>query len=184
MMPRGALTPIVAMTAGGPGGEQTRCLAAGMSGYLTKPLFQDALVAVLHRHLKHVGAMPIRPKGPGEPVAADQPLDPAVLAVLQESLGEAGLAALIDLYRRQALDRLVELEQAVREDDPARVRQLAHQLKGESSSLGAVKVAGLALRLEQMGRDARLGEAPAAVVALRDGLTIALSSLASWSPTG
>ncbi len=46
-----AEVPIVAMTAGGPGGDQARCLAAGMNGYLVKPLFQDALQAMLRRHL-------------------------------------------------------------------------------------------------------------------------------------
>ncbi|MCH4562488.1 ATP-binding protein [Halomonas sp. EGI 63088] len=175
-----AEVPIVAMTAGGPGGEQARCLAAGMSGYLTKPLFQDALVATLHRHLKHVGTLPVRPKGP---VAADQPLDPAALAALQESLGDASLAALIALYRRQATDRLAELERAVAEEDAERVRGLAHQLKGESSSLGAVKVAGLALRLEHIGRDGRLAEAAAVLGALRGCLTTTCSDLEAWSPT-
>lgn len=175
-----AEVPIVAMTAGGPGGEQTRCLAAGMSGYLTKPLFQDALAATLYRHLKHVGTVPIRLKGP---VAADQPLDPATLAALQESLGDASLAALIALYRRQATDRLAELERAVEEDDAERVKGLAHQLKGESSSLGAVKVAGLALRLEHMGRDGRLEAAAAVLGALRGCLTTTCSDLEAWSPT-
>ncbi|PMR67629.1 ATP-binding protein [Halomonas heilongjiangensis] len=177
-----AEVPIVAMTAGGPGGEQARCLAAGMSGYLTKPLFQDALVAILHRHLKHVGTTPVRPQGASEPVSADQLLDPATLAALRENLGKAGLAALVALYRHQAIDRLAALEQAVAEDAAERVRGLAHQLKGESASLGAVKVAGLSLRLEHLGRDGRLGEAGSVLGALRGCLTTTLSALEAWSP--
>ncbi|MDI5934457.1 ATP-binding protein [Halomonas kalidii] len=177
-----AEVPIVAMTAGGPGGEQARCLAAGMSGYLTKPLFQDALVAILHRHLKHVGTTSVRPQGASEPVSADQLLDPTTLAALRENLGKEGLAALVALYRHQAIDRLAALEQAVAADAAERVRGLAHQLKGESASLGAVKVAGLSLRLEHMGRDGRLGEADSVLGALRGCLTTTLSALEAWSP--
>ncbi|MFY0992020.1 ATP-binding protein [Halomonas sp. C05BenzN] len=179
-----AEVPIVAMTAGGPGGEQARCLAAGMSGYLTKPLFQDALDEILRRHLKHVGTMPARPKAQNEPVSAEQTLDPATLAALQESLGEAGLAELVALYRRQAVDRLAELERAVAEDDGDRVRELAHQLKGESSSLGAVKVSGLALRLEHMGASHRLVEAVAVLGILRDCLATTLADLEAWPVVG
>ncbi len=49
--------PIVAMTAGGPGGERARCLAAGMNGYLTKPLRQELLLEALFRYLANGTAM-------------------------------------------------------------------------------------------------------------------------------
>ncbi|SFU45183.1 ATP-binding protein [Halomonas korlensis] len=178
--------PIIAMTAGGPGGEQPRCLAAGMNGYLTKPLFQEALEAVLRRHLHKtdIGSQAVasfaKPAG-AEPHITDQSLDQATLAALRENLGEHGLASLIALYREQVETRLAELDQALGAASSERVNQLAHQLKGESSSLGAVKVAGLAALLERLGREGQLGEAGVVIHDLKRCLMLTLQGLESWS---
>ncbi|MDI5921199.1 ATP-binding protein [Halomonas sp. LR5S13] len=177
-----AEVPVVAMTAGGPGGDQARCLAAGMNGYLTKPLFQDALMATLQRHLSQAGTMP----GVGRPAAtagkgtAGQTLEAATLMALRESLGEQGLAALITLFRQQAAEHLDGLEQAVAEGAPRRGEYLAHQLKGEASSLGALKVAGLAARLERLGREGRLDEVAVVLGALHRCLAQTLTALEAW----
>ncbi|MBS9402779.1 response regulator [Halomonas sp. TRM85114] len=173
--------PIIAMTAGGPGGEQARCLAAGMNGYLTKPLFQEALEAMWRRHLHKTGdGAQIFASAP-EPSETDQPLDRATLAALRESLGKRGLALLIALYREQVEARLAELDQALGAASSERINQLAHQLKGESSSLGAVKMAGIAALLERMGREGQLGEAGVILVDLKRCLAVTLHRLEPWS---
>ncbi|SEL00956.1 ATP-binding protein [Halomonas daqiaonensis] len=178
-----AEVPVVAMTAGGPGGDQARCLAAGMNGYLTKPLFQDALMTMLQRHLRHATTTSVgRPSAKAEEDPVGQPLEAATLSALGESLGEEGLASLIALYRQQAVAHLAGLDQAVAEGVPDRVEYLAHQLKGESSSLGAVKVAGLATRLERLGREERLDEAAVALSDLHRCLDLTLTALEAWTP--
>ncbi|MDR9438786.1 MAG: ATP-binding protein [Halomonas sp.] len=179
-----AEVPVVAMTAGGPGGDQARCLAAGMNGYLTKPLFQDALMTTLQRHLRQGATTPgvdrsVVTVGEG---MAGQLLEAATLSALGESLGEQGLAALITLYRQQSEAHLAGLEQAVAAGSPRRVAYLAHQLKGESSSLGAVKMAGLVARLEHLGREGRLGEATIALRTLHRCRALTLKALEAWMP--
>jgi CheY-like chemotaxis protein len=46
----GRHTPIVAFTAGAMDDERERCLAAGMDGFLAKPIVPDELSAVLRRY--------------------------------------------------------------------------------------------------------------------------------------
>ncbi|MDR5858929.1 response regulator [Halomonas eurihalina] len=169
-----AEVPIVAMTAGGPGGDHARCLAAGMNGYLVKPLFQDVLQAILRRHLQ---------RGTDEAVtrtAAVGPetlLDSEVIEALQASLSSDELAALVERYRGQAREHLASLNDAVARGDAGEVRHQAHQLKGESASLGAVKVADAALHLEQAGEDGALDGASADVQRLEYALEGTLQAL-------
>ncbi|MDN3524059.1 ATP-binding protein [Halomonas sabkhae] len=148
-----AEVPIVAMTAGGYGGDQARCLAAGMNGYLVKPMFQDDLQAVLRRHLLHAqGEIRAREVT----VGPEQLLDEAVIEALEQSLGRGELQELLAHYRHQAGLQLTALREAMAGGDDSDAIHQAHQLKGESASLGAVKVAGAAMRLELAGKEQRL----------------------------
>lgn len=171
--------PVIAMTAGGTGGDQARCLAAGMNGYLTKPLLPDDLVAMLRRHLSPFYGTPPSPgNGPGEGrITAQQLLDPTIPSALRDGLGAGELDSLIALYRRQAMERLGELERAVADACVEKVAQIAHQIKGESASLGAVKMAGLASRLERQARHGLLEDAAATLQALHACLAVTLPAL-------
>lgn len=49
--------PIIALTAGTVKGEKERCLEAGMDDYVSKPIIQDSLKAVLNKWLIHKSGM-------------------------------------------------------------------------------------------------------------------------------
>ncbi|WP_290794808.1 hybrid sensor histidine kinase/response regulator, partial [Halomonas sp.] len=176
--------PIVAMTAGGPGGERARCLAAGMNGYLTKPLRQELLLEALSRYLAD-GAVLSRPNGAPAAAGRDSLVDMPTLQALRDSLGEEGLASLVDLFGGQSEARLASLAYALDEGNLEEARHAAHQLKGESSSLGAVKVAGLATRLERLVSEGDKMAASALMNNLSSCLAATLDALGAWrAPVG
>ncbi|MDQ1373857.1 MAG: two-component system, sensor histidine kinase and response regulator [Actinomycetota bacterium] len=54
-------TPIIAMTAGARREDRQRCLAAGMDGYLAKPVSKDALIAMVRRSVGEHPAVALSP---------------------------------------------------------------------------------------------------------------------------
>lgn len=152
-----ANVPIIAMTAGGAVNDRERCLAAGMNDYITKPLSLLSLSNVLSLQLfpSHNQLSPLAE----QTVAHDRQavlLNTMTLDTLLDSLGQQGVAQLIMLYHQQVDDYAVQLgaylssQGALSEAQAQQVSRLAHQLRGESLSVGAEQLAQQAKELERL----------------------------------
>ncbi|WP_233440427.1 ATP-binding protein [Modicisalibacter coralii] len=174
--------PIVAMTAGALEGEKSRALAAGMDGYLTKPILPDQLERLLRRYLGDAASAPT--ESAGAEAANDVLVDRHLLAEFERSLGREGLEELVQLFRAQVPERLARLDAALMAGDDDALRRQAHLLKGESSGLGLRRVAALAGALER--QVAQLGEAARRqrIDTLRRTLDETLGTLRRSGPAG
>ncbi len=145
--------PIIAVTAHAMKGDRERCLAAGMDGYLAKPLRGKDLDAEMARVLGSRIAPAADPSDPPE-----VHLDRASLLARVEGDREL-LRELAAIFVEEGPRLLDAIRDAVWQEDAAEVAQTAHALTGCASNLGADRVAELARKLEQQGRAGELNGA-------------------------
>jgi CheY-like chemotaxis protein/HPt (histidine-containing phosphotransfer) domain-containing protein len=146
-------TPIIAVTADASPGHREECLAAGMEGFLTKPLDLDQLRAAIADATSR--AMPAPQPGTGDEGHAD--FDPAALGRLNDALdGDANAVAdLVHTYLDELPASRMRLQVALGKSETRRAVAAAESLWASSETVGAVRLAQLC---EQIHRAVRVGD--------------------------
>lgn len=82
---------------------------------------------------------------------SNQALDPTIFSEIRE-LMEDSLAEFVDTYLDNSPMLIRQIDEGLQNNDANLVFHNAHQLKGGSGSIGALKLAELALRIEEIGK--------------------------------
>jgi len=174
-------TPVIACTANALAGEAEICFAAGMDGFLPKPVEMEALAKILDRWLPlpatssdaATGHAPAPRTVPAP--AGDNPVDRSKLAEI--SGGDAAMERdiLVDFRGVNDGDTAM-LRDALEKRDIALVTHASHRIKGASRTVGATMLAEVCERIERAGRANDWGT----IAANRDAFDRELDRLNAW----
>ncbi|HKB02597.1 MAG TPA: response regulator [Gemmataceae bacterium] len=178
--------PVIAMTAHAMRGDRERCLAAGMDGYVAKPINDEELWAEIRRAMK--------PQTAPEPAASPKPRPPAPTGSLDEAaaLARVGgnvetLRQLVALFHQDCPTLTADIAAAVRDKNARKLQMAAHTLKGMVAFFAAERATEAALTLERLGAQGDLTGAEEVVGVLArelNDLTPALKTLVHTAGSG
>jgi len=147
--------PIVAMTANAMLGDRERCLAAGMSDYMAKPISVDVLDEMLARWLR------VPASGQGNV------LDEGRLSELRSLFPGDEMSGVLRDLQADVTAELERVDAAVNDSDQVVLASAAHRIKNSAEMIGAH---GLAEAAAQVAPRARAGNSAADSI---DGTAVA-----------
>lgn len=167
----GGHIPIIAVTANAMKEDEERCLAAGMDGYISKPLRMAELIATVERSSFSVQHTVSQQQG-------DEKLIHSKEQLIEEMDGDEELLKTVaKLCLENLPEHLRQVHEAVKNRDCKLLEYAAHTIKGSAKQFGATRAASIAYQLEQKGRNKDLSSTENLAATLEHEITLMSAAL-------
>lgn len=149
----GRHVPIIAMTAHAMKSDRQRCLAAGMDGYLSKPVNAQEMIGLVEALAR--GAAPLTQAAPSVPDSAEASPSRAVPVFNPEEAltrcfnSKKMVLEMIQCFHDDVANLLPQMRAALAKGDLVEVGRFGHRMKGTVVYLGAQPAKEAALRVER-----------------------------------
>ncbi len=149
----GGRLPIIATSAHPTESEEQHCRAAGMDGYIAKPLRTHELFEIIEGVVDRKGPVFDRAR---------------FLARLEGD--ELLITEIVGMFLQECPKLMKGVCQAITQSDPHALERAAHTLKGSVADMAAPQAVEAAQNLEKMGREGDLGQAGPALEVLEGAI--------------
>lgn len=163
----GRALPIVAMTAHTTAEVRERCRASGMDGFAVKPIHDQELWDEIRR---------LVPEALESTESVFHEPETAALLDTTTALARVGgnaslLTEMLEVFTKDCTALSAEIRSALEVRDAVRVGRAAHTIKGMVGFFGSARATESAVRLETLGKQGDLAEAPDVFAALEHEIT-------------
>ena len=141
----GITIPIIALTANAMAEDRLKCLQAGCTEYLAKPIARGQLLRTLSRFLPSSS----EPHPLTIPAPASEPASVSAQPLRSTMGDESAVQTLLTRFISRLPERVKALRTCLEEEDLEKLRQTVHQLKGAAGGYGYPQLTHQAGRAEQ-----------------------------------
>ena len=171
--------PVIAMTAGVLASERERCMTAGISDFIAKPVVVEEMMEVILRHL------PKRPQvQTAEPVrVADEEvfsMAPLMRVMGRDAKGRGVLRRMVEDALNKGMTPVRDAETALQAGRHSDVARILHSVRGSVGTLGTKRLIRAAFATEEAIDAGRLDEVPGLLAHTAQELELALAAAADW----
>jgi two-component system sensor histidine kinase/response regulator len=158
-LPGGQQIPIIAVTANVKQEDIDRCVAAGMDGFVPKPIDKSRLLEMLVRHLPGEPFQAVRPTGHLQhsdgihQYLGDPLINEDVIRQLGEDVGEQAVPAMMTNFMSEMSMRVCNLIKSQRDGTFDILELEAHTVKSCAGTFGAYRLQALTRDIEAACRD-------------------------------
>lgn len=134
--------PVIAMTAHAMSGDREKCINAGMNEYLTKPLEEEILFALIEKYITK------NPSGPGD-TQKDPPSDRVIDLQIIDKYAHGDLLfknAMIREFVTTVPESINSLEKAITQGNYTKIGNIAHDMKTTIHVMGLSTLLGHLLK--------------------------------------